>query len=231
MKEALFLIPARKGSKGLPGKNVKRLKNKPLIQYSIELAQRLTSNDSICISTDDPQVISIAESLGVRVPFVRPSALASDSASSYQVIAHALSHYREIGKTYEYVILLQPTSPFRNTEHVKEAFDLMNPDVDMVVSVKSSKANPYFNLFEEDDQGFLSLSKEANITKRQEAPAVYEYNGSIYIIRTESLLREGTLKLPRIKKYEMDERYSVDIDTSFDWSIAELIANADKSTS
>lgn len=228
MKDALFLIPARKGSKGLPGKNIRKLNNKPLVQYSIELAQVLASDDNICISTDDEQVISIAESLGVSVPFVRPSALASDSASSYQVIEHALGHYRKIGVTYEYVILLQPTSPFRKVEHVQEAFGLMTADVDMVVSVKPSKANPYFNLFEEDHQGFLSLSKEGDFTRRQDAPTTYEYNGSIYIIRTESLLREGTLKLPRIKKYVMEDQYSVDIDTSLDWSIAEFIANADK---
>ena len=164
----------------------------------------------------------------LKVPFVRPDHLATDDSSSYEVIEHALEYFRKVGRHFSYIVLLQPTSPFRRAEDVQNAYQLMESDVDMVVSVKLSKANPYFNLFEEDSNGYLSPSKASEYTRRQDAPPVYEYNGSIYVIRVASLLEIGSLRLPRVRKYVMDEKYSLDIDTPLDWEIAELLLDANK---
>ena len=219
----LIIIPARGGSKGVPGKNIKLLNNKPLIHYTIELARQLFEDDQICVSTDDEEIKIISEQTGLNVPFLRPKELASDTAGSYEVLLHAIEHYANNGYEADTIILLQPTSPFRTSSHIKEALLLSKNELDMVVSVKETKSNPYYNLFEENENGFLRKSKEANFTRRQDCPKVWEYNGSIYIINVESLKKEALGTFKKIVKYEMDEFSSHDIDTLFDWDMAALM--------
>lgn len=221
----LIIIPARGGSKGIPYKNIKLLNGKPLICYSIDIARQYTSDSNICVSSDDDKIISVVEQYGLKVPFKRPAELASDTASSNDVLLHALNYYEQQEKNIDVIILLQPTSPFRKVKFLKEAMDLYNPNIDMVVSVKEASANPYYNCFEENNNGFLSISKSIGhpITRRQDAPKVWEYNGSIYIINPSSLKDKGMQHFTTIKKYPMSDNYSVDIDTPFDWKIAELL--------
>jgi N-acylneuraminate cytidylyltransferase len=220
----LFIIPARGGSKGLPRKNILPLAGKPMICYTIDAARGMTSDENICISTDDAEIIQIVEDYGLKVHFVRPAELAIDTAGSREVILHATNFYlHNFDKTYSTICLLQPTSPLRTAQHISEAFKLWNDDLDMVVSVKEAKTNPYFNLFEEDKNGLLKKSKGGNFTRRQDAPKVWEFNGAIYIIRIESLKHNLISQLFRIKKYVMDESCSQDIDTMMDWKIAEFI--------
>lgn len=132
---SLFIIPARGGNKGIPHKNRKPLNGKPLIYYTIDVARKLTADENICVSTDDPSIIQCVEDYRLHVPFVRPTELASDTAGTYEVLLHALDFYESKGKTYDTVVLLQNTSPFRTAEHVREAMQLYSPDIDMVVSV------------------------------------------------------------------------------------------------
>ncbi len=219
----LYVIPARKGSKGVPGKNSKLLKGKPLVQYSLETALSLANSVDICVTTDSDDVIQIAEKLGIAVPFKRPEHLSTDAAGSREVILHALEHYRASGKNYDVVILLQPTSPFRRKSDIKEMISLFNQNIDMVVSVKESHDNPYFSMFEENEEGFLSLVKPGHYTRRQDCPKVYTYNGSVYVIRVSSFEKMPAADFPCIKKFVMDELHSVDIDQPFDWNIAEMI--------
>lgn len=223
----LIIIPARGGSKGIPHKNIKLLNGKPLICYSIDIARQYTTDDNICVTTDDNEIISVVEQYGLKVPFVRPAELATDTASSNDVLVHALNFYETQGRQVDVIILLQPTSPFRKVSFVKEAVELYNADLDMVVSVKETSANPYYNCFEEDKNGFLSISKSIGhpITRRQDAPKVWEYNGSIYVINPTSLKDNGMQHFTRVKKYPMSELYSVDIDCPFDWKVAELLLN------
>lgn len=219
----LFLIPARAGSKGLPGKNIKSLGGKPLISYSIDYANRnIKDGDELCISTDDLSVIKIAENLGVNIPFVRPKELASDTATSYDVIMHALEFYEKSGKIFDCVLLLQPTSPFRNQEDFENLIQNYSADIEMVVSVKNSKENPYFTLFEEDDFGFLNKSKNANFDRRQDCPNVFAYNGSIYLMNVSALKNKPINQFKKIKKIVMPEERSIDIDTIADWVLAEF---------
>ncbi|MBO9731727.1 MAG: acylneuraminate cytidylyltransferase family protein [Chitinophaga sp.] len=219
----LFLIPARGGSKGVPGKNIKLLNNKPLINYSIEVAQDLASNEDICISTDDANIIKVAESTGLKVPFVRPEELASDTAGSREVCLHAIDFYSQKGVLYDVIVLLQPTSPLRNSQQVKEAMALYNEELDMVVSVKETSSNPYYVLFEENEEGFLRKSKTGNFTSRHDCPKVWEYNGAIYVINVKALTNKSFQEFSKIRKYVMDDYSSVDIDNPLDWEWTEFL--------
>lgn len=220
----LYLIPARGGSKGIPHKNIKPLNGKKLIEYSIDIARQLTEDENICVSTDDDAIIDIVQAYGLDVPFKRPQALATDTIGTYEVLLHAINYYKSIHKNYDTLVLLQPTSPFRRKVDVENALKIYSPDIDMVVSVKESTANPYFNCFEENKDGFLKLSKgEGGVYRRQDIPKVWEYNGAIYIINIESLIKNSNFAFDKIKKYVMEPKYSLDIDTFFDWQIAELI--------
>lgn len=219
----LVIIPARGGSKGIPRKNIKQLHHKPLIYYTIEAAQQVFKNQDICISTDDIEIKTLVEKLGIEVPFLRPPELATDTAGTYEVLLHAIDFYEKQDKIYDSIVLLQPTSPFRNAQHIEEAIALYTNDLDMVVSVKETAANPYYVLFEENEKGYLEKSKKGNFTRRQDCPKVYEYNGAIYVINIKSLKKAPRHLLKNIKKYVMDEEVSLDIDTPFDWIIAELL--------
>lgn len=220
----LAIIPARGGSKGIPHKNIKPLAGKPLIYYTIDIARQIVADEDICVSSDDYEIIQCVEEYGLRVPFVRPAELATDTAGTYEVLLHALHFYEQRGKKYEVVLLLQSTSPFRTAEQVKEALNLYHPDIDMVVSVKECSSNPYYSVFEEDDEGYLNICKgEGNITRRQDAPKVYEYNGAIYVINTQSLKAMPLNKFSHRIKYVMSEQSSLDLDTMNDWYMAEMM--------
>lgn len=223
MTDTLVIIPARGGSKGLPGKNVKPLNGKPLIYYTIDAAREVVDDSDICVSTDDEEIISTVERYGIKVPFVRPDILASDSAGTYEVLLHALKFYQDKGNRYERIILLQPTSPFRTGHQIKEADKLWNFDLDMVVSVKETKSNPYFLLFEENQYGFLENSKKGKFSRRQDCPKVWEYNGAIYIINIHSLQKMTLNEFSKVLKYEMDDLSSVDIDDMMDFLLADTI--------
>ncbi|MDO4737704.1 MAG: acylneuraminate cytidylyltransferase family protein [Bacteroidales bacterium] len=226
--KSLVIIPARGGSKGIPHKNIKSLNGKPLIHYTIDVARQIVDDEDICVSTDDKEIVQCVEDYGLRVPFIRPAELATDTAGTYEVLLHALDYYEKQGKRYDNVILLQNTSPFRTAGHVREALKLYTSSIDMVVSVKKTSSNPYYNCFEEDSQGFLHISKgEGLYTRRQDVPKVYEYNGAIYVINPESLKKMPLGKFTRRIKYVMDDLHSVDLDNMIDWKLAELIITED----
>ena len=225
----LVIIPARGGSKGIPHKNIKPLDGKPLIHYTIDEAREIVGDDDICVSTDDSEIIKCVEDYGLKVPFVRPEELATDTAGTYEVLLHALSFYENQGQHYDVVLLLQNTSPFRKAEQIKEALKLYTPNVDMVVSVKECAANPYYSVFEEDNKGYLHICKgDGNITRRQDAPKVYEYNGAIYIMNAEKLKTTHMHKMQKRVKYVMDDLSSFDLDTMWDWKMAEIIIAQNK---
>lgn len=223
--DVLIIIPARGGSKGIPRKNIKPLNGKPLIYYAIDTARAITSDENICVSTDDKEIKSIVEAYGLQVPFLRPAELSTDTAGTYEVLLHALDYYEKQGKQYNAVLLLQTTSPFRTAEQVKEALAIYDQsNADMVVSVKECPANPYYNVFEEDENGYLHVCKgDGNIFRRQEAPKVYEYNGAIYIMDAHTLKRTHMHKISHRVKYVMDAKSSFDLDTIEDWQMAEMM--------
>lgn len=220
----LLVIPARGGSKGIPHKNIKPLGGKPLIYYSIDVARQFTTDENICVTTDDAEIISVVEQHGLKVPFVRPAELATDTCGSSEVIQHAYQFFADKGVKYDAIVLLQPTSPFRKVEFIREAVALYDDSIDMVTSVRPAACNPYYDGFEENKDGLLIVSKgDGTIERRQDAPRVWQQNGSIYVINPKSLIEKGMGGFTKIKKYAMPETYSVDLDTMLDWKMAELI--------
>ena len=220
----LYLIPARGGSKGLKKKNILKLLDKPMINYTLDaVLPLLGNNDEVCVSTDSKEIKDVVEKNGIKVPFIRPNYLASDSATTKDVINHALEWYSNNNKLFDLVVLLQPTSPLRTSIHIKECLKLWNKDIDMIVSVKETDANPYYVLFEEDQNLFLKKSKEGSFTRRQDCPKVYEYNGAIYVISVDSLKHKDFNNFDRKKKYLMSKESSIDVDDFIDFNLAELM--------
>ena len=219
----LIIIPARGGSKGIPKKNIKPLNGKPLIYYSIDIARELADEKDICVSTDDDEIIKVVEDYKLHVPFKRPMEFATDNAGTSEVLLHALEHYEALGRKYDAIVLLQPTSPLRKAYQVTEASRLFTLAIDMVVSVKKSHAASV--ICSENAQGFIALSLSKNGVSRQALSDYYEYNGAIYVINVASLKKFKLAGLTKIIKYVMPNIDSVDIDTPLDWEIAETLAN------
>lgn len=216
----LAIIPARGGSKGLPGKNIKEFAGKPLIYWTIDAARAALCDDCICVSTDDDNVINAVELYGLKVPFKRPSFLATDTSSTNDVIVHAINYYKKRNLNFDWVLLLQPTSPLRTGKHLEEILKMCENDIDMIVSVKESHAAAV--LCQEDEKGYLELYFNKRGSGRQSISRYYEYNGAAYLVNIESLLEKGIHGMQRVKKYVMDAVDSIDIDDLKDFELAEF---------
>lgn len=221
LTDTLFVIPARGGSKGLPGKNIKELCGKPLIAYSIDIAREFVDDKYICVSTDSEEIKQVVESYGLSVPFLRPDYLATDTATTNDVLVHALSFFKEQGSEYKKLILLQPTSPLRTSQDVQGAMELYRDDIDMVVSVMKSHAPAV--LCSENEDGFVELVYNKNAAGRQQLQDMYEFNGAVYVINIQSLLDKGLAKFTKKVKYMMSKEHSVDIDDIYDFYQVETI--------
>lgn len=225
----MILIPARGGSKGVPGKNIRLLGGIPLIAHTIRQALAVIPNEEVVVSTDSEDIARVAREFGASVPFMRPAELATDTASSRDVMIHALDFFRERGKNFGFITLLQPTSPFRDPDNIRKAINLFKAEKpEMVVSVREARTNPYYTAYECTEEGFLHISKgEGNFTRRQDAPEVWEFDGSIYVIDAESLRRYPTLgKMKKILPLPIRKGHHVDIDSELDFLIAEHLINS-----
>lgn len=223
---ALYIIPARGGSKGIPRKNIKPLAGRPLIHYSIDVARALAPDSHVIVSTDDDEIRSVAEATGLKVEYRRPASLGGDTIGSREVILDVMDHADRTGIKYDRVVLLQPTSPMRTVEDVKGGLELYTPDIDMVVSVTPAACNPYYDCFETGHDGTLHISKgDGHYTRRQDAPEAWQYNGAVYVINPESIRRMPMGDFTRRIPFVMPRNRSVDLDTPLDWTIAELIIN------
>lgn len=224
-KKPLYIIPARGGSKGIPRKNIKDFAGKPLICYSIEAARTLSDDEHIIVSTDDEEIADVARSTGLKVEYMRPSHLATDTSGSREVMIDAMDWAERKGVDYDMIVLLQPTSPLRNAEDIRGCIELYSDEIDMVVSVVEAQSNPYYNCFETSPEtGYLHISKGDGLyTRRQDVPKAWEYNGAVYVINPKSLRDMPMGKFPRRIPYEMPRSRSVDLDTPTDWIIAEMI--------
>lgn len=219
----LAVIPARGGSKGLPGKNIKNLAGKPLLAYSAEAAFRSKLITKTILSTDDEQIAQVGKDLGLEVPFLRPSELALDHTPTVPVIQHALS-FMEKEDIFDAICLLQVTSPFRKEGLIDEAISkFIESKADSLVTVLRvpDHFNPHWT-FEADTEGNLKIATGENelITRRQNLPPAYFRDGSIYLVKKEVLMG-GSLYGKRMSYFENDPKYYVNIDTIEDWVKAE----------
>ena len=223
--KTLWLVTARGGSKGIPGKNLKPFCGESLTGRAIRQALECANpQDTVFLSTDSEEIRQEGLRYGIDIPFLRPPHLASDNASSYSVILHVLEELQKNGEEFQRMVLLQPTSPLRTVEDIKGALKLWQPAVDMVVSVSDSDANPYYNLFETDKEGYLKISKgNGEYLRRQDAPPVWQYNGAVYVMTVKSLLKGPMSTFKKVVPYEMPRSRSIDLDTPQDWLIAESL--------
>ena len=226
-KTFLAIIPARGGSKRLPRKNVLDLAGKPLIAWTIEAALGCPFLDEVMVTTDDLEIAEVARQHGANVPFLRPAALASDTATSFDAIKHAIDYYRyELGKEFDFVVLLQPTSPLRNAQNISAAIELlMQKNADAVISVCEVDHSPlWMNTLPADHSMDNFLRDEVKNTRSQELAKNYRLNGAIYICKTSRLLEEKSLFISNnIFAFIMNKDNSVDIDDLSDFKYANFL--------
>jgi CMP-N,N'-diacetyllegionaminic acid synthase len=227
----LGTICARGGSKGVPNKNIRNLGGKPLIYYTISILKKWGQTSKIVISTDSPEIAKIANEYGAETPFLRPKKLATDSAPKLPVIQHALKFCEKHYKTkFDIVVDLDPTAPLRTVNDLEKALGkFIQTKAQVLYSVTVAKKNPYFNMVELDEHGNAHLSKslESEFYRRQDAPKVYEINGSVYIFDRDHLVNAKSLHCEREKVYVMDEISSVDIDREIDFKFIEFLIESD----
>ena len=228
--DLLIVIPARGGSKGLPGKNAKTLGDYPLLKWTSDaVAQSGLTGFQCILSTDDNVIAGIGKEAGMDVPFTRPDLLSTDTASAVDVCCHALEWFaaeRNFNATY--LMLLQPTSPFRPPHVIREAYTMLCKDnTDAVIGVKSIHRSTS-TLFHADEHfNMTPLDSEATlITRRQDTRTLYTPNGAMYAIKNETLLEQQTLFPVRKTGIILDQIQSHDIDDSTDWEIATALVNS-----
>jgi len=224
----LGTICARGGSKNLPRKNLRLLAGKPLIAYTIEVALNCKELERVVVSTDDKEIARVAREYGAEVPFMRPKELATDTAPKWPVLHHIVNFLQtREGYEPEIVVDLDPTSPLRKAGHISECLRVLRngpKDMDGVITVYESEKNPYFNMVEYDEEGYLKLVKSLpkNVIRRQDAPKVYSMNASIYALWRDSLMRSNGLFENKLKAVVM-EPWTKDIDSILDFKIVEFL--------
>lgn len=231
-KRIMGLIPARGGSKGLPRKNIRPLLGKPLIAWTIEQARASSYLDTVVVSTDDSEIAQIAQRFDAEVPFLRPAELASDTAKSIDVIAHALDHYQGKGTSFDYLMLLEPTSPLRESHDIDACIKILTgrSDAESIVSVaKLESGHPNFNVVIDRGTGFIRNiidSHDFEVLRRQDLKEVYFFDGTIYCSRTESLLSTRTFYHASTLAYPVPKWKSIEIDDLSDLLCAEALLKA-----
>jgi CMP-N,N'-diacetyllegionaminic acid synthase len=221
-KSVLAVILARGGSKRLPNKNILELGGKPLIAWSIEEGLKNKYIDNLIVSSDSENILDIAGNYGANL-IKRPNELASDTASTFDAIEHTINN---IQNPYDYIILLQPTSPFRTNKHIDEAFEsLFGKKADAIISVTEMEHNPEWgNILPKNGSMVNFINRELVNVRSQDLDQYYRLNGAIYICKTKSLLKEKTFFIKEnIYAYKMDSESSIDIDLEIDFQIAKLI--------
>jgi len=224
----LGLICVRGGSKGVRGKNAKSLHGKPLMQYTIDAARQCKLIDDLIISTDSDQLATIAKDLGLEVPFMRPEKLSSDNASKWGVFIHALEEYESItGKKYDVIVDLDVTVPLKTSEDIDGAIQLLlaNPACDVVITGYEPERNPYFNMMEETEGGFVSMVKKTKtpIVRRQDAPKVYSLSPAAYVVRRDALYNYEHWSKAKCMIYEIPRGRAIDMDTEFEFQFVEYL--------
>ncbi len=224
-KKVLAIIPARGGSKRLSNKNLLHLLGKPLFVWSIEAGIKSIYVDKVIVSSDSENILNISSKSGVEI-IERPRELATDESTTFSVVEHVINN---INCSYDIIILLQPTSPLRNHNHIDEAFQVLKEKkADAVISVCKSNHNPLWaNVLPKDGNMKLFLSDFVKNKRSQDLPTYFQLNGCIYICETNRLLNEKSFFIKdRIYAYKMDKNSSIDIDDEFDYKMAEIILSS-----
>lgn len=228
-KRILAIIPARGGSKGLPEKNIKHLRGRPLIAYTIEQAKTSKYIDEIFVSTDNELIANTAKEFGISVPFLRPAELAKDTSSSMDVVEHVLSHFENRNTFYDYIVLLEPTSPLRKKDDIDNAIQLAisNESADGIISLgEVHMEHPMIVKKVNKNGNIISYIDEVKkISQRQQADKAYFPYGVIYMIKTEVFKREKSFYTNNIMPYFIERWQNYEVDDIFDFIAIEAILN------
>ncbi|MBI4370270.1 MAG: acylneuraminate cytidylyltransferase family protein [Elusimicrobia bacterium] len=230
----LALIPARGGSRGIPGKNIRPFAGLPLIGHSIKLAQRCARVNRLVVSTDSSEIAQIARDLGAEAPFVRPPDIARDDTPMWPVVRHALASVeKDEGQSYDYVVLLDPTTPCRKIDDIEGAFQKLskNTGADGIIAVSEPHFNPIWHSVVEREGWMEDLIPEGALYhRRQDAPVVYRINGAIYIWRASFVRRsiQGWRGHGRHLIYEVPDLAAISIDTIEEFELAEYLVLSGK---
>jgi len=223
----IVLICARGGSKGLPGKNIKQLNGIPLIGWSIKIAKQIDRISRIIVSTDSEEIAKVALKYGAEVPFMRPKELAQDDSPEWLVWKHAIKHVESYGnEDIDAIIVLPVTAPLRSVKDVNSCIDLFEEsEVDSVITVSEASRSPYFNMIVNNDSGYASLviSPENQITRRQDAPEVFDMTTVAYVVNTNVVKQSNSIFEGKVKSIIIPQERSIDIDTLLDFKIAECL--------
>jgi N-acylneuraminate cytidylyltransferase/CMP-N,N'-diacetyllegionaminic acid synthase len=225
-KKVLCIIPARKGSKGLRNKNIKKLNKIPLIAWSILTAKKCKLIDEIIVSTDCPKISKIAVKYGAKVPFIRPKKFATDKSSSFSVLKHAIDFFKKKKTLFDYILMLEPTSPLRDSKDIDFCINkLKKNNIETLVSVtRVVDQHPYF-LYSISKKNILKpyVKKQKKLyIRRQDVSPLYYLEGSIYISKTKTLLKEKTWYHKKTQAFEVEKRKSLEIDDIDDFKLAEF---------
>lgn len=227
----IAIIPARSGSKGLRDKNIKLMNGKPLLAYSIEAAKVSGVFDEIMVSTDSQKYADIALDYGGSVPFLRSAEKSTDTSSSWDAILEVLGRYRECGRKFDTVCLLQPTSPLRSGEDIVKAYELFSKSaVNALTSVCEVDHSPLWTMTLDETRMLTEFRKRSVDVPRQKLDTYYRINGAIYIRQLEYDIDGINLLDDNEVAFIMDKRRSVDIDDEFDFAIGEYLIKAYIST-
>lgn len=224
----LATVCARGGSKGVPRKNLRMLGSHSLLEIAIRKALAVKEISDVVVSTDDSEIASKAKKAGAKVPFMRPAELASDTAPKFPVLKHALQECEKaFGKKYDLVVDIDVSVPFTTPEDISSALRMMggSKPVDTVVAAYVSKHSPYFNMMEEDKEGYISVCKRLGleIVRRQDAPRVFQLTAGILVLKRKVLLEGSSVYAGRVKPYIMPEERSAMIDSELDFRVAEFM--------
>jgi len=230
-KKVLVIIPARGGSKGLVGKNIKNLCGKPLIGWPIQAAKNCTLVDKIVVSTDDSDIAKIALTEGAEIPFMRPDQLAKDTSSTISVIEYTLNQLSDMGEIFEYCILLEPTSPLTENSDIEKALQILDSNLEIADSIvgvsEVVSAHPVFdNRIGASDliEPFLEVDY-SNVGRRQELEKLYFFEGSIYVSTVAALQQNQSFYHDRTLPYIVPKWKSFEIDDIVDFVCIEAIIN------
>lgn len=222
----LGLIPARGGSKGLPRKNIRLFAGRPLIHWSCRAAIRSDELDAVICSTDSEEIANVARNAGVSVPFMRPAELAADTSLIVDVAKHVLLRLASAGRHFDYVCLIQPTSPLISAEDIDRAVRLARQrDADTVISGFACGQKHPATMFRTDEQGAVQwlLPVKERMARRQDLPPVFIRSGLVYVFRSEMVIQTGTLYGDKVFAVEVPEERAISIDSELDFQIAEFL--------
>ncbi|MFA4861925.1 cytidylyltransferase domain-containing protein [Methanoregula sp.] len=228
-KNIVGFIFARGGSKGVPRKNIRNLAGKPLIAYAILAARQSDLISRVIVSTDDAEIANIAVQYGAEVPFFRPPELSGDKSPEWLAWQHAITEVQSRNKqNLDVFVSIPTTAPLRLTEDVDACITkLLQSDADIVITVKKAERSPFFNMIKNDDAGYahLVIPPETATHRRQDAPVVYDMTTVAYAARPEFILTAKSLFEGKVLAVEIPQERAIDIDTEFDFSIAEFLMN------